>query len=57
MGGIGWICARGIDRVLDAWGVVKCTRHCMKKKEKQNSSGELNPFIYITLSSHQETKQ
>jgi hypothetical protein len=33
------------------------TRHCMKKKEKENSSRELDPLIYITPSSYQETKQ
>jgi hypothetical protein len=36
--------------------IVKYTRYWVKKKEKENGSGELNPLIYITPSSHQEAK-
>jgi hypothetical protein len=38
-------------------GALSGIRCCMKKKEKENSSGELSPLIYITPSSQQETKQ
>jgi ribosomal protein L21E len=37
--------------------VLSGTRRCMKKKERENGSEELNPIIYITPSSRQETKQ
>jgi hypothetical protein len=37
-------------------GVREGTRHYVKNKEKENSSREVNPLIYITPSSHQETK-
>jgi hypothetical protein len=43
--------------VVRSTGAQEGTRYCMKKKEKEKGSGELNPLIYITPSSCQETKQ
>jgi hypothetical protein len=49
--------SQGGGSMVRSAGAQEGTRHCVKKKEKEKGSGELNPLIYITPSSCQETKQ
>jgi N-acyl-L-homoserine lactone synthetase len=46
----------GGEAVVRSASMWEGTRYCIKKKENENSSRELNPLINITPSSHQETK-